>query len=132
MCRGDACCGDACCGGPNARIANKHLPPLPPTLDRDAVVYSATCAALPCGSGAPSGGGTNGSAGPSSGGGGGSGAANGVGGGGEEDGGDGGGAVATPPAAVVLKVYQKGSISAAKHRAVRREARIMRFVTEAG
>ncbi|GBF97062.1 aurora-like kinase [Raphidocelis subcapitata] len=35
-------------------------------------------------------------------------------------------------APVVLKVYEKAGISAVKHRAVRREARIMRFVTGAG
>jgi hypothetical protein len=56
--------------------------------------------------------------------------------------------IATPPAArdatlyaaacaklggarVVLKVYEKARISAAKARSVRREARVMRFVTEA-
>jgi hypothetical protein len=32
----------------------------------------------------------------------------------------------------VLKVYDKGRISAVKHRSVRREARIMRFLTETG
>lgn len=35
-------------------------------------------------------------------------------------------------APVVLKVYEKAGISQVKHRAVRREARIMRFVTSAG
>ena len=33
--------------------------------------------------------------------------------------------------AVVLKVYDKARISAIKHRSVRREARIMRFLTDA-
>jgi hypothetical protein len=32
---------------------------------------------------------------------------------------------------VVLKVYDKARISAIKHRSVRREARIMRFLTDA-
>jgi hypothetical protein len=33
---------------------------------------------------------------------------------------------------VVLKVYDKSRISPVKHRSVRREARIMRFLTERG
>ena len=32
-------------------------------------------------------------------------------------------------AAVVLKVYDKSKISAVKHRSVRREARIMKYLT---
>lgn len=35
-------------------------------------------------------------------------------------------------ASVVLKVYDKAKISAIKHRSVRREARIMRYLTEKG